>query len=251
MPLLKRSLASPAFKGWCMWFPRELTLRWLHHGNCLNVLSVQWNGLLQQNIETQGFRFAASSRSNVVSQIRQWIYFCTYFHRRALPASPFDLALFLELLSKTCGYGHIKNVVSGIRYLHHTTGCEFPSDSIWLDDTLQGLKRRLKGTPKQVLPINPVILRRMFKFVNLNNNSDLAMWVGFLLAFFTLFRKANLCPRDKKFDPTTILTRDDVVVDEEAQQVLVFVNYSKTNQYSRRSYCIPIPKKWWRSTRSF
>ena len=82
--------------------------------------------------------------------------------------------MFLELLSKTCGYGHIKNVVGGIRYLHHTTGFQFPSESVWLDDTLQGLKRRLKGTPKQVLPIDPVILRRMFPFVNLGNNTDLA-----------------------------------------------------------------------------
>ena len=203
---------------------------------------VQWEHLRQQNVETQGFRFATSSRANVLSQIRQWVYFCTYFGCTTLPASSQNLSMFLELLSKTCGYGHIKNVVGGIRYLHHTTGFQFPSESVWLDDTLQGLKRRLKGTPKQVLPIDPVILRRMFPFVNLGNNSDLAMWVGFLLAFFTLFRKANLCPRDKNFDPSTILTRDDVVVDEEGQQVLIFVNFSKTNQYSRRNYCIPIPR---------
>ena len=133
----------------------------------------------------------------------------------------------------------MKNVLSGIKYLHHTTGNIFPTDSVWLDDTLQGLKRRLKGTPKQVLPINPVILRRMFSFVNLNSNLDVAMWVGFLLAFFTLFRKANLCPRSHQYDPSTVLTRDDVVLDEEGERVLVFVNYSKTNQYSQREHCIP------------
>ena len=51
-----------------------------------------------------------------------------------------------------------------------------------------------------------------------------------------------MCPRDKQFDPSTILTRDDVVIDEEGQQVLIFVNFSKTNQYSYRSYCVPIPR---------
>ena len=129
-------------------------------------------------METQGFRFAASTRGNVVSQIRQWVYFCVYFGLRIMPASAVDLSLFLELLSKTSGYGHIKNVVGGIRYLHHTTGHEFPTESVWLEDTLQGLKRKLKGTPKQVLPIDPVILRRMFPFVNLKSNVDIAIWVG-------------------------------------------------------------------------
>ena len=68
------------------------------------------------------------------------------------------------------------------------------------------------------------------------------MWVGCLLAFFTLFRKANLCPHDKKFDPSTVLTREDLVLDEIGQRVLVFVNFSKTNQYARRQHCIPIPR---------
>ena len=159
-----------------------------------------------------------------------------------MPAAVRDLSMFLELMARSCGYGHIKNVVSGIRYLHHITGYNFPSDSVWLDDTLQGLKRKLKGTPKQVLPIDPVVLRRMFPSVNLKSNSDLTMWVGCLLAFFTLFRKANLCPRDHQFDPATVLTREDVVLDEEGQRVLVFVNFSKTNQYAHRQHCIPIPR---------
>ena len=159
-----------------------------------------------------------------------------------MPASSTELCIFLELLARTCGYGHIKNVVSGVRYLHHISGYAFPTDSIWLEDTLQGLKRKLKGTPKQVLPIDPVILRRMFPFVNLNSTNDLAMWVGCLLAFFTLFRKANLCPRDHQFDPSTVLTREDVILDREGQRVLVFVNFSKTNQYAQRQHCIPIPR---------
>ena len=221
--------------------PRETTSSLVQLGGLFSF-SVHWELLRQRNVETQGFRFAASTRSNVVSQIRQWIYFCTYFGVTPLPASSLNISLFLELLAKTSGYGHVKNVLGGIRYLHHTTGHTFPSESVWLEDTLQGLKRRLKGTPKQVLPIDPIILRRMFPFVNLKSNTDVAMWVGCLLAFFTLFRKANLCPREQKFDPSTVLTRDDVILDEEEQCVLVYVNFSKTNQYSRRHHCIPIPR---------
>ena len=197
---------------------------------------------MAQNMDTQGYRFAKSTRNNVKSQIRQWIYFCTYFGLPVLPASETDLCMFMELMSNTSGYGHLKNVLGGVRYLHHTLGYQFPSDSVRLEDTLQGLKRKLKGTPKQVLPIDPVILRRMFKFVNMKNTRELALWCGFLIAFYTLFRKANVCPKDQKYDLETVLKRGDIIIDEENERVLIFVNFSKTNQYQRQCHVVPIPK---------
>ena len=197
---------------------------------------------MAQNLITQGFRFAKSTRSNVRSQIRQWIYYCVYFDVPHLPASEVDLCLFLELMSNSSGFGHIKNVLGGIRYLHHSLGFKFPTESVKLDDTLQGLKRKLKGTPKQVLPINPVILRRMYKFVDTSKTRDLALWCGFLVAFYTLFRKANVCPKELKYDPETVLTRGDIVIDQENERVLIFVNFSKTNQFQRSCHVIPIPR---------
>ena len=198
--------------------------------------------MLVQNVDTQGYRFAKSTRSNIMSQIRQWIFFCVYFSLPYLPANELDLCIFLELMSRTCSFGHVKNVLSGIRYLHYTLGYPFPSESIRLDDTLQGLKRKLKGTPKQVLPVNPVILRRMYKFINLKKTSDLAVWCGFLIAFYTLFRKANVCPKEEHFDPETVLTRGDVVIDSVNRRILIFVNFSKTNQFQKNCHVIPIPR---------
>ena len=153
-----------------------------------------------------------------------------------------DICLFLELMSNSSGFGHIKNVLGGLKYLHHTLGFDFPSDSVRIEDTLQGLKRKLKGTPKQVLPINPVILRRMYKFVNIKQTRDLALWCGFLVAFYTLFRKANVCPKELLYDPETVLTRGDVIIDNENERVLIFVNFSKTNQFQKSCHVIPIPK---------
>ena len=197
---------------------------------------------MAQNMDTQGYRFAKSTRSNVKSHIRQWVYFCTYFRIILLPATETDLCMFLELMSNSSGYGHLKNVLGSIRYLHHTLGFPFPSESVMLEDTLQGLKRKLKGTPKQVLPIDPVILRRMYKYVDIKKTRDLAFWCGFLIAFYTLFRKANVCPKEQKFDPDTVLKRGDIVIDEENERVLIFVNFSKTNQYQKKSHVVPIPK---------
>lgn len=176
-----------------------------------------------------------------MSQIRQWLYFAVYFQVTILPASPENLCLFMELMSKTCGYGHCKNVLGGIKYLHAATGHEFPTDDFGLDETLQGLKRRLKGTPRMALPIDPVILRRMYQYINTNNKFDLAMWCGYLVAFYCLFRKANVVPKDSAFDPSSILTRSDIEVDECGRRVLVYVNFSKTNQYMKEFHVIPVP----------
>ena len=107
---------------------------------------------------------------------------------------------------------------------------------------MQGLKRRWAGTPKQVLPVDPVLLRRMYRFVDIRSSSDLAAWCGFLLAFYCLFRKANLCPKDEASNPSVVLKRSDIKIDEELQTVLVYVNFSKTNQYMPRSHTIPIPR---------
>ena len=226
--------------AWYKYSPNHSILSSVHHGNS-HLFPAHWKQLQAQNITTQGYRFARATRQNVLSQIRQWLYFSFFFGVNALPASPKSLCLFMELLSKTSGYGHCKNVLSGVKYLHLSSGYDFPSNNFDLEETLQGLKRRLKGTPKMALPIDPVILRRMYQHINLNKISDLALWCGYLVAFFCLFRKANVVPKDKNYDPSCILTRSDVEVDVDGKQVLIFVNFSKTNQYMKQSHVIPIP----------
>ena len=204
--------------------------------------SAQLDQLRIQNVETRGFRFAKSTKSNVLSHIRQWLYYALYFKITVLPASPENLSLFMELMSRTCGYDHCKSVLGSVKYLHGATSHDFPSNNFGLEETLQGIKRKKAGTPNRVLPIDPVILRRMYQHINVQKPADLSLWCGFLIAFFCLFRKANVCPKDSKFDPACVLTRGDIVIDEEEEIVLVFVNFSKTNQYMKNSHVIPIPK---------
>ena len=105
-----------------------------------------WEQLQSQNVVTQGYRFARSTKSNVLSQIRQWLYFAIFFKVPIVPASPENLCLFMELMSRSSGYGHCKNVLGGVKYLHSSTGHEFPSDNFGLEETLQGLKRYTPGS---------------------------------------------------------------------------------------------------------
>ena len=149
--------------------------------------------------------------------------------------------MFMELMSNTSTYGHCKNILSSIKYTHTATGHNFPEDDFTLEATLQGIKRRLKGTPQFVLPITPAILRCMFAHIDINNVQDLSLWCSFLTGFFCLFRKANIVPKDKKFDPECVLTRGDIVIDDIGKNVFIYVNFSKVNQYQKSFHVIPIP----------
>ena len=104
-----------------------------------------------QNIWTQSFRFAKSTRKGILSGIRTWIFFCLHFNLPVYPAQVHHLILFLEFNSKTSKYEHLKHLLYCVKYLHMCKDIPFPSGSFELETTLQGLKRRLSGTVNQVL----------------------------------------------------------------------------------------------------
>ena len=204
------------------------------------IISVLLNQLKKQNVRTQGYRFAEGTRKNYLSYLRSWFYFALFFKLQTMPALEDHLCWFMELMAVTSGYEHCKNTLGGVKYAHTALGYEFPS-SFSLDTTMQGLKRRLARTPFQVLPIDPTVLRAMYEQININKTEDLALWCSYLVAFFCLFRKANVVPKDSDFDPAKILTRKNIGLDSEREMVIIYCGFSKTNQYRKKDTCIPIP----------
>ena len=197
--------------------------------------------LAHQNIETQSYRYAKGSRKNIISGIRSWIYFCTFFGFKHLPASPDNVVSFLELCSNTSGYAHIKHLLHCIRFYHQAKNLPFPS-TFDLESTLHGLKRKLAGAPNQALPINPEILRRMFFNLDMRKNRDLALWCSYLVTFFCLFRKSNSVPKSSEItSDDKVLTRSHFKFNEEKKVVLVMVDFSKVNQFGNRNLVVPIP----------
>ena len=197
--------------------------------------------LQQQNIRTQGYRFAEGTRKNYLSYLRSWFFFALFFGLCILPASEDSLCLFMELMAVTSGYEHCKNTLSGVKYAHKALGLPFPSSSFSLDTTMQGLKRRLARTPFQVLPIDPNVLKLMYREINISKKEDLALWCSYLVAFYCFFRKANTVPMDSKFDPSKILTRENIGIDTEKRMVYVYCGFSKSNQFRKKDMMIPIP----------
>ena len=99
--------------------------------------------LRDDNKVTQGYKYTKESASNIISGFRQWLYFTVFFMLPVFPATVDSLVCFLELMSRSSGFQHIKHLLHSVKFLHQALNVPFPEDSFQLDTTLQGLKRRL------------------------------------------------------------------------------------------------------------
>ena len=210
--------------------------------NCLeSELVLELGKLRLENQKTQAFKYAKNSAANVLSAIRQYLYFTNYFKLRQLPATVDTIVCFLEFMARTSGYDHLKHLYSSVKYLHIALDHSFPDNSFQVDTTLQGLKRRLAKVPFQVLPITPHIMRKMYQHINIENAEDRALWCAFLCAFYGLLRKSNVVPVSNKFDSRKILVKRNIYVDLQNNTVYLYVGFGKTNQFGGRDTIIPVP----------
>ena len=205
-------------------------------------MSTQLRQLTLENRITQSFKYKKKSAQNVVSAVRQFLYFTGYFWLKPIPADQKTITLFLEFMARSAGYGHIKHLLSSVRYVHEAL--DYPVDvftSFQVTITMAGLKRRLANVPFQVLPITPDILRNMYKFINTDLKSDVALWCSFLVAFYGLLRKASTVPETKAYDDSTALRRRHIKVDHVNKMVYIYLGYSKSNNFCTRDIVIPVP----------
>ena len=189
---------------------------------------------------TQSFKYTKASASNMVSAIRQWLYFTMFFSIKILPATTDSLVCFCEFMARSVSFQHIKHCVHSVQFLHQSLDIPFPSNSFQLDMTLQGLKRKLSRVAFQVLPITPTILRAIYSQLDMKKNVDLALWCSFLISFYGLLRKKSVVPRTGPFDPKTVLVRRHFKIHEETNTVYVYLGFSKTNQFGARDLVLPI-----------
>ena len=148
---------------------------------------------------------------------------------------------FLEFMAKTSSHGHLKHLLSSVRFLHLALGLKFPENNFQIDTTMQGLKRKLARVPFQVLPITPRVLRDMYKFLDMRKTGDLALWCSFLISFYGLLRKSNAVPEKSDYDPTKVLVRRSLSVDLSTNMIFMYIGFSKTNQFGARDLVVPIP----------
>ena len=195
--------------------------------------------LRADNRVTQGYKYTKESAANIISGIRQWLYFTLFFMLPIFPATVDTLVCFLELMSRSSGFQHLKHLLHSVKFLHQALDISFPEDSFQLDMTMQGLKRRLAKVPYQVLPITPQVLRDMYRHLDMNKKSDLALWCSFLISFYALLRKKNVVP-GSDHDSFKVISRRHISVNLDRNIVYLYVGFSKTNQFGAKDLVIPI-----------
>ena len=159
-----------------------------------------------------------------------------------MPATRTTVVPFLELMSLSVSYGHLKHLISAIKFHHQASGFTFPEHDFDICNTLHGLKRKLARTPNQALPITPAIMRAMYKKLNMGNARDRALWCSYLVTFYCLFRKSNSVPKSlSRVDMKRTLLRRHIWVDDATNTVLVYVSFSKTIHFGNKYLVIPIP----------
>ena len=79
----------------------------------------------------------------------------------------------------------------------------------------------------------------MYKFIDISKPSDLSLWCNFLVAFYCLFRKANVAPKSlSNFNSSKELSRRKFMILDDT--VLIYSNWSKTNQFMNRDSVYPL-----------
>ena len=185
------------------------------------------------------FYYAKGSRDNVLSHLRQLSIFCSAFGENFLPVSRNALLGFIELMSRTVSFDHIKHIISSVKFLHDCTGNIFPGETFEFKVLLRGLKRKLARPAKQALPITPEMLILMYEYIDISRPFHLAHWTAFIFALRLLYRKKSIAPVSlNSFDARTGLSRGKVAFINDV--VLVYENHSKTNQFMATNRVTPL-----------
>ena len=175
------------------------------------------------------------------SGIRQYLYFTLHYKISPFPTTVDTLVCFLEFMARTVGHPHLKHLLSSVKFLHEALDLPFPVNSFQVDMTMQGLKRRLAGVPFQVLPLTPVILKKMFSHLKMSKIQDRALWCSYLLSFYGLLRKSSAVPKSSTFDVKKVLVRRNIRVDIDNNMVYLYLGHGKTNNFCTRDVIIPVP----------
>lgn len=153
----------------------------------------------------------------------------------SLPADEWTLCLFATWLAKDLKVASIKVYLSAVRALHIEQGYTDPmSDCLRLQRVLKGIKRCQGTSPDTRLPVTPVILRSIFRHLDMIVYDDVMFWAACCLAYFGFLRSSEFTvPNATAFSSHLHLSVNDITVDQRVNpsQIQVNIKVSKTDPF--------------------
>ena len=176
--------------------------------------------------------YAQGTTKNIKCQWLSFITFCISFKLQYIPANVHT--------TKFVSVQSIKNYIHGVKLLHLYVGVSSPQmNDFSINLTLKGITRRLNHTPRQAAPITPDMLIQFRAHMDISKTLGATIWCAFLIAFYTMARKSNICPISRNaFTPTKHLCRRDIVHNQSG--MVVIYKWSKTNQCGQRRHLVTL-----------
>ncbi|XP_078613489.1 uncharacterized protein LOC144883111 [Branchiostoma floridae x Branchiostoma japonicum] len=201
---------------------------------------------LERNLDAEisAFRastFADSTKSTYGTHLRAYLQFCLFLGYPPVPATTEIVCRYAAFLARSLTYTSVRQYLNIVSLLHKEFGLPNPTLQNWqLHTVLRGIRRFKGDTPRRKLPITPTILLGILSTLDLSLSVDATFWAACLVAFFCLFRKANLVPSSKNaFSASKHLSRCDFKLS--AWGFTVTCRFSKTIQFGERLLEIPLP----------
>ena len=166
--------------------------------------------------------------------------FSEFYCLSPFPATEWQLVRFARYLANgVTSYDTVKQYLSKIKKLHELGKFPFPQDLSILKHHMRAIRRELAAEIKKAFPMTPVILKKIYNVIDLNDNVEVIAYYGLLIGFCLFLRKSNLVPDTRTtFNPKEQLTRGDVLFRK--NMVLFDVRWAKTNQYRKRDLLLPV-----------
>ena len=134
----------------------------------------------------------------------------------------------------------VQAAITGVKKLHQMMGAPTKIfDDYLFNLSLKGMARKCTFVAQQARLMTPELLEKIHHKLDFSNIKDAVFWLTCILGFFLLFRKSNLLPRTKTFDPSKQLTWGDIEITP--FNLVVSIRWSKTDQFGRELKRYPLP----------
>lgn len=199
----------------------------------------EFDRLLCQVHHSQRHAFSQGTNSNLRSQFRNYLSFCTYFECIPLPANLSTLCAYIQFLSRSVAPPTIRNYLSGVKLLHILLGFEYAfSGNLCLRLVLRGITRLHPHVPCRAPPITPQNLLAVSQVLDHSNSLHCTVFACGLFLFFLLARLGSVLPVSARTASRLYLGRHCVSVSSFG--LLVTFRHTKTIQFGRRLLHIPL-----------
>ena len=194
---------------------------------------------------TKSIAVKESTKKGYLTHLNAYIEFCDRFGFDYFPCDNLQLCRFGQFLVKYRGLKSaesVGNYISGIRTCMAMIGTQVPDP---LEKQMQmfnqGLKALMPHETRQMKPITPEILLKIYDVVDFTNLTDMVAWVATLIGFTLFLRRSNLVPEAMdRFESDKQFCRKDFNVIDPISVMMAEVRWSKTIQFKEKVLRLPI-----------